>query len=199
MKYTKYHVQKGRLVKVPNDNKFGRGDTYIIDAGYAIYIWVGEKATTDEKVLAAFGSVLKDLHRMGEAKIIHVEQGREPKEFLELFCNKIEVTDQDTESILKKVQLEKHEYKLFHIRADDGQIYFTEVEKSKDSLNSDDVFLLDTFDKIYIWRGKNASGMEKFQGTFFAKRYDEERVGVQDIILIDEGNEPEEFIEALEK
>ncbi len=198
MHHVTYHVQKGKLVKVPNDGKFGRGDCYLIDAGLKIYLWIGENSTVDEKFLVAASSVFKDTRRKGEAIIERIEQGKEPKEFLDLFGGKIEVTDQDTEGILRKVHLEKREYKLFHIKEVNDEIFFTEVEKSKDSLNSDDVFLLDTFDKIYVWRGKNSTGMEKFQGTFFARRYDEERAGVQELILIEEGEEPEEFLKALE-
>ncbi len=198
MKVITYHIQKGKLVKVPNKGKFGRGDCYLIDAGDKIYMWIGENSTVDEKFLAAAGSVLKDTLRKGHADIERIEQGKEPKEFLDIFSGNIEITDEDTEGILRKVHLEKKEYKLFHIKEVNDEIFFTEVEKSKDSLNSDDVFLLDTFDKIYVWRGKNSTGMEKFQGTFFARRYDEERAGVQELILVEEGNEPEDFLKALE-
>ena len=64
---------------------------------------------------------------------------------------------------------------------------------SRGSLRSDDVYLLDTWDDIFVWRGRDASAREKFDGTMLARRYDAERVGVQDIELIEDGSEPEEF------
>ena len=67
---------------------------------------------------------------------------------------------------------------------------------NKDSLKTDDVFILDTWDDIFVWRGKGASSREKFDGTKLARRYDAERAGVQEIELIEEGEEPEEFLKA---
>ena len=64
---------------------------------------------------------------------------------------------------------------------------------SRGSLRSDDVYLLDTWDDIFVWRGRDASAREKFDGTMLARRYDAERVGVQEIELIEDGSEPEEF------
>jgi len=52
---------------------------------------------------------------------------------------------------------------------------------------------VDTWDDIFVWRGKDASAREKFDGTMLARRYDAERVGVQEIELIEDGSEPEEF------
>ena len=66
----------------------------------------------------------------------------------------------------------------------------------KDELKTDDVFILDTWDDIFVWRGKNATAREKFDGTILARQYDAERVGVQEIELIEEGDEPEEFLKA---
>ena len=57
---------------------------------------------------------------------------------------------------------------------------------------------IDTWDDIYIWRGKEASAREKFDGNILARRYDAERAGVQDIELIEEGDEPDEFMKAFE-
>ena len=66
----------------------------------------------------------------------------------------------------------------------------------KDELKTDDVFILDTWDDIFVWRGKGATAREKFDGTILARRYDAERVGVQEIEIIEEGNEPDEFLKA---
>jgi hypothetical protein len=192
---TVYHIQKGKLVIVPNPGDFGRGDCYLIDAGPKIYLWIGRNSTVDEKFLTAASAVMKDTARKGFADIDRIEGGNEPEPFKALF-DAFKLTDEDTEGILKRVELEKKEYKLWRVHHEGDETFFAEVPFSKSSLNSDDVFILDTWEDIFVWRGKEASAREKFDGTMLARRYDAERVGVQDIELIEEGEEPEDFLKA---
>ena len=106
-----FHVQKGRLVRMSDPGAFGRGDCYLVDAGPKIYLWIGPNSTVDEKFLTAASAVFKDTERKGHADIDRVEGGNEPEEFKALFDD-FQLTDEDTEGILRKVQLEKREYKL---------------------------------------------------------------------------------------
>ena len=192
---TVYHVQKGRLVRMPDPGAFGRGDCYLVDAGPKIYLWIGPNSTADEKFLTAASAVMRDTAREGKADIDRIEGGNEPEEFKALFDD-FRLTDEDTEGLLKKVHLETHEYKLWRVHREGDETFFAEVPVSKDSLKTDDVFILDTWDDIFVWRGKGASSREKFDGTILARRYDAERAGVQYIALIEEGDEPEEFLKA---
>lgn len=192
---TVYHVQKGRLVKMPDPGAFGRGDCYLVDAGLKIYLWIGPKSSVDEKFLTAAAAVMRDTDREGKADIDRIEGGNEPGDFKALFDD-FRLTDEDTEGILKKVHLETHEYKLWRVHREGDETFFAEVSVNKGSLKTDDVFILDTWDDIFVWRGKGASAREKFDGNILARRYDAERVGVQDIEIIEEGDEPEEFLKA---
>ena len=92
--------------------------------------------------------------------------------------------------------MKTHEHKLWRVHREGDETFFAEVKLSKDSLKSDDVFLLDAWDDLWVWRGKDATSHEKFDGTILARRYDAERVGVQEIELIEEGQEPEEFFKS---
>ena len=192
---TVFHVQKGRLVKMKDPGKFGRGDCYLVDAGMKIYLWIGPNSSVDEKFLTAASAVMKDTSLEGKGDIDRIAGGDEPGEFKALFDD-FELTDEDTEGILKKVQMETHEHKLWRVHREGDDTFFAEVNLSKDSLKSDDVFLLDAWDDIFVWRGKSASAREKFDGTMLARRYDTERVGVQEVELIEEGQEPEEFFKS---
>lgn len=200
MKLEKYHIQRGHVLKVPEDmmNDFGDGDCYLVDTGSIIYLWCGSKATVDERFIGAVTSVWRDQARKGAARLVTIEAGKEPHEFRELFGGNMHITDMDTEGILKKVILEKHEYKLFRMNIIGGVHLFVEVPRTRESLKTEDVFILDTFDKIYIWRGDASTGREKFHAMLIARRYDYERAGAQDIILIDEGSETKGFLQALE-
>jgi hypothetical protein len=180
---------------MPDPGAFGRGDCYLVDAGPKIYLWIGPKSSVDEKFLTAAAAVMSDADREGKADIDRIEGGAEPADFKALFDD-FHLTDEDTEGILKKVHLETHEYKLWRVHREGDETFFAEVPVDKDSLKTDDVFLLDTWDDIFVWRGKAASAREKFDGTVLARRYDAERVGVQDIEIIEEGEEPEEFLKA---
>ncbi|MFW9918927.1 MAG: hypothetical protein ACFFED_04960 [Candidatus Thorarchaeota archaeon] len=187
-----YHIQKGNLVKMKDPGAFGRGDCYLVDAGVKIYIWIGPNSSVDEKFLAAAEAVFKDTARKGHADIDHIDGGQEPEAFKALFDD-FRLTDEDTEGILKKVHLETHEFKLWRVHHEGDETFFAEVPLERSSLKSDDVFVLDTWEDIFVWRGKGASAREKFDGTMIARRYDAERVGVQEIELIEEGQEPDEF------
>ncbi|TFG28033.1 hypothetical protein EU528_11815 [Candidatus Thorarchaeota archaeon] len=190
-----YHIQKGRLVRMPDPGAFGRGDCYLVDAGMKIYLWIGPKSSVDEKFLTAAAAVMSDADREGKGDIDRIEGGNEPDDFKALFDD-FRLTDEDTEGILKKVHLESHEYKLWRVHREGDETFFAEVVLDKASLKTDDVFVLDTWDNIFVWRGKGATAREKFDGTIIARRYDAERVGVQEIELIEEGEEPEEFLKA---
>ena len=194
---TTYHIQKGRLVKMHDPGSFGRGDCYLVEAGEKLYLWIGPNSSVDEKFLTAASAVMKDTARKGHADIDRIEGGNEPDSFKALFDD-YRLTDEDTEGILKKVALETHEFKLWRVHREGDETFFAEVPLKRDSLRTDDVFILDTWEDIYIWRGKEASAREKFDGNILARRYDAERVGVQDIELIEEGEEPDEFMKAFE-
>jgi hypothetical protein len=190
-----YHIQKGRLVRMSDPGAFGRGDCYLVDAGMKIYLWIGPNSSVDEKFLTAAAAVMSDADREGKGDIDRIEGGNEPDDFKALFDD-FRLTDEDTEGILKKVHLETHEYKLWRVHREGDETFFAEVPMNKASLKTDDVFILDTWDDIFVWRGKGATAREKFDGTVLARRYDAERVGVQDIEIIEEGEEPEEFLKA---
>ena len=97
------------------------------------------------------------------------------------------------------MHLETHEYKLWRIHHEEDETFFAEVPLSRESLRSDDCYILDAWEDFYVWRGKDSSAREKFDATMIARRYDAERVGTQEMELIEEGDEPPEFLIALKK
>jgi gelsolin len=200
-KFIKYHVQKDQLVRVPQDylNEFGTGDVYLVDTGPIIYSWIGKKSTPDERFIGAITSVWKDQDRKGAAKLVTVNEGEEPTAFLDLFKGKITITEQDTEGILKRVALKQREFKLFRVHIEEDLQLYYEVDRIKASLATDDVFLLDTYNKIYIWRGRESTAFERWEAMRIAEGYDGQRAGHQEVIIVEEGEEPKEFFKLLGK
>ncbi len=198
-----YIVKEGGYehVEQPVFSVFSTGDTYIVDADDRIWIWLGEKTTTDEKFAGAFVSDLLDKERRGAPDVETVEQGKEPTEFRKA-VGSTRIVDADlAKSILKKVEKETHPTVMYRVSSEEydtlEDIQFIQVPLSKKSLDSEDVFLIDTHDKVYIWQGKNCSVREKVVGGRLARKFDVERVGAQEEIFVEEGNEPDELKELL--
>jgi hypothetical protein len=63
------------------------GDAFILDTGFAIFIWIGQGASQSEKV-SAFPyaqKYLKDYKRPPVLPITRYAEGKEARSFLELF------------------------------------------------------------------------------------------------------------------
>lgn len=176
---------------------FSTGDTYVVDAGDRIWIWLGEKTTVDEKFAGAFISNLIDKQRKGKPRVETVHQGGESLEFRKT-VGPMRIVDQDlAKSILKKTEKKTHPVVMYRISGEEfktlDDIQFVQVPLSKASLDSEDVFLIDTYDTIYIWQGKKSSVREKVVGGRIARKFDAERVGVQKEVFVEEGQEPDKL------
>ena len=79
--------------------------------------------------------------------------------------------------------------KMMKLSDEGGKLEMTEVPYGKDQLKSDDTFLIDRGDNIYVWVGKGASNDEKRFGFIFAKKYQdvEKRTKNLPIITLEEG------------
>lgn len=112
-----YIVREGGYehVEQPDFSVFSTGDTYIVDAGDRIWIWLGVKTTVDEKFAGAFVGDLLDKERRGAPDVETVEQGNEPIEFRKAVGG-MRIVDADlAKSILKKVEKETHPVVLYRI------------------------------------------------------------------------------------
>jgi gelsolin len=80
--------------------------------------------------------------------------------------------------------------KMFKLSDADGKLTMSEVTFGKDSLDSNDTFLIDNGKMIYIWCGKKASKQEKRMGIPYAQKYKEiskDKLN-SPIVLINEGS-----------
>ena len=70
---------------------------------------------------------------------------------------------------------------------------------SAEYLNSGDVFVLDDNVKIWQWNGKKCNRMEKGKALDFTTRMRDERMNrvKADVIILQEGSEPDEFWQLL--
>ena len=191
----------GDLTGVP---ELKDGDVYVFDEGNTLWIWLGKDCSVDEKGVAAWVvNKIDTQERGGEPEVYTINQGEEPEEFK----HEITVIDDDTPGFLKAAELDMVEYKLFRVytkqETDQVDETFTEeVKLEKDSLKSDDVFVLDMNENIYVWIGKDANREEKFSGQKLAQSIDQTRNYIPLTYTIYEGdNDKSEksFYELLEK
>ncbi len=197
-----YMIEKGELKKI-DQAIFTSGDSYLVDAGDKIWTWIGKTSSVDEKFTAAHLATVLDVSRRGTPKISTADEGSEPKE-LKILLGGLKIVDKDlAESLLKKVEKETWPPALFRVSSEEfetiNDIVYKQVPCKKESLDSEDVFVLDdrTNDKTYIWIGKDASVKEKVVARQIAMKFEADRAGAQDEIFIDEGEEPEDFLKLL--
>lgn len=185
---------------------FFGGDSYVLKytyekenrLHYIIYYWQGLNSTQDEKASAAIWTIKVDDEVGGKAVQVRVVQGREPEHFLKIFKGKMIVFMGGHASGFKNI----HDHdtydvdgtRMFHIKgtcADD--VRAEQVPEVAASLNSDDVFVLETPSATYLWFGKGASDEEKEMGRNVINAVAPGRDPVQ----VNEEEEPEEFWAAI--
>ncbi len=192
--------EKPELVSHPI---FSTGDVYIVDNTETIWLWIGEKCSVDEKAVAAAEARRIDEERGGSAKIITVDQNYETPEFMTLL-NGLKIVHKNlAKTMLRDVSTghyaghEEHINTLYRISSEefDGvdSMKFTQVEWHKESLDSEDAFVADLGDYIWIWQGSTCNIKEKVKARSFATQFDADRAGVQQVKVFEEG-EDEEFL-----
>lgn len=146
------------------------GDVFIMDLGLTIYQFNGRNSSKDERYMA--GAYCQTLEgERGGAMTQVLEEDTTPKthEFFEKL--QIEEGDFDEDEIDGTGEGKKA---LYRISDATGRMNFElvkEGEVSKDMLDSNDAFLLDTGSDVIVWIGKNASKAEKKGGLMYAHTF----------------------------
>ena len=189
-----YHIQKGELVAI-KEPKFNTGDSYVIDLGKTIWIWIGKGSQVDEKFIAAKTAQDLDIERRGRPRVDSYFQGEEDKELLDALGPKFKVVEGDTPSMLVHVDTSfKPQYRMVKVQQIGDEVNYEDVEFSRDSLDTNDVFIVaglmgEEAMMIYTWIGKKARPKEKFFGALKADLIDKEFREAPQTITINEGEE----------
>ena len=195
-------------VKAWPESKYGQfhtGDSYIIlhtykqsedteKLLYDIFFWIGAETSQDEYGTAAYKTVELDA-KFNDAAVQHREvQNHESEPFKRLFEGKIEYLEGGVESGFNHVgEPENPAPELFRVKGTAGNIEFKQVKLRKDSLNSDDVFILDTWTVLYQWNGKGSNPAEKLKAGQYLDSVVSARGKDTKKVVLEEGNEGEEF------
>ncbi|MBN1330791.1 MAG: hypothetical protein JXA54_15065 [Candidatus Heimdallarchaeota archaeon] len=189
-----YHIRKGEFIPISKP-VFKTGDAYVIDMGNKIWIWLGKGAQVDEKFIAALTAQQLDADKRGRPLVDSCNEGEEEKDLLDALGPEFEVVKGDTPSILIKVDTSfKPYYRIIRVRQDGDEINYIDEKFTKESLDSNDVFVVaglmgEEAMMIYTWIGKNARPKEKFYGAIKSDLIDKEFREAPQTITINEGDE----------
>lgn len=177
---------------------FFAGDSYILLHTYKrpgkvmllhdIFFWLGKNTSQDEAGTAAYKTVELD-ERLGSRAVQHREiQDYESPSFKSLFKDgSLQVFEGGVASGFNHVGPVSYETRLLQCKGV-SPVLCRQVELKRSSLNSGDVFILDTGLKIYQMNGKDSRPAERAEAAKIARAYDDERGGEVEILVAEEGD-----------
>jgi len=172
------------------------GDVFVLDLGLEIFTWNGSKGGIFEKRKAQEVAEQLREKRQGKPKLTILDGLEANDTFWKTLGGKPtkEQLPKETPDD-KKVVLTKALHQLSDAT---GQLKLTEVATGsfkKTHLKSDDVFIVDLGNELFVWVGKGASKKEKALAIQYATLY-LKHVGRQHgtpVVRIAEGSEPKDF------
>ncbi|KNA10108.1 hypothetical protein SOVF_147420 [Spinacia oleracea] len=162
----------------------GRGGAYLYD----IHFWLGKDTSQDEAGTAAIKTVELDAALGGKAVQHRELQGFESDKFLSYFKPCILPLEGGVASGFKTLVEEEFETRLYVCHGKRA-IKMKQVPFARSSLNHDDVFILDTKDKIYQFNGANSNIQERAKALEVVQYLkDQYHGGMCDVAIVDDGN-----------
>ncbi|KAK9538992.1 hypothetical protein VZT92_004128 [Zoarces viviparus] len=179
------HATRAVEVEVSASN-LNTNDVFVLKSPSALYVWKGVGAS-DEEMAAA-----KHVEGFLGGSPKHVSEGSEPGDFWAALGGKKDY--QTSKSLQNMVNAPR----LFGCSNKTGRLSVEEVpgDFNQSDLAIDDVMLLDTWDQIFLWVGKEANTEEKTGAPKIAKDYvDSDPSGRRGlpITTIKQGAEPPTF------
>jgi len=173
-----------RVLEVPlNISSINGGDVFVLDAGKEIFLWNGGKASAFEKTKAlAFVQTLEN-ERGTHVTIHRYEQGDSAQgTFFQALGGQANATIPNESSGANLTHVAHGESvhknvpkRLFSLSDAGGSLKLTQIAEGaavKHSLlKSDDAFILDAGDHIWVWIGKGASVKERRYALGYAHQY----------------------------
>uniref|UniRef100_A0A3Q4BNU7 Gelsolin-like domain-containing protein n=1 Tax=Mola mola TaxID=94237 RepID=A0A3Q4BNU7_MOLML len=187
-----FHIRQStnkatRAVEVePITSSLNTNDVFVLKSPQSQWLWKGKGKTPEEMAAAKYVATL-----LG-GPITEVEETKEPDNFWAALGGKGEY--QTSQTLQKTIKPPR----LFACSNKTGKLIAEEVpgEFSQMDLATDDMMIMDTWDQIFIWVGKDANETERTGSYKIAEDYLESdpsgRKGIA-INTIQQGEEPPSF------
>ncbi|KAM7017204.1 villin-1 isoform 1-T1 [Passerculus sandwichensis] len=164
-------------------------DVFVLKTPSCCYLWYGKGCSGDEREMA---KTVADIISKMEKPV--VAEGQEPPEFWLALGGKSQYASN------KRLQEENPSVppRLFECSNKTGTFLATEIiDFTQDDLEESDVYLLDTWDQVFLWIGKDANESEKEAAAVMAQEYLRSHPSGRDldtpIIVVKQGYEPPTF------
>jgi len=177
-------------------SSLNKGDVFILDLGLKVIQFVGPRAGVAEKNKGTQLARALDDERGSKVKIevISLEDKDDAaNEFWAFLGGKADIADNAGDD----ANVSKITKKMFRVHEEGGKVSFTEVPFAKASLKSDDAFVVDVINQIFVWCGQTCTTNEKKSGFLHAQNYlnqQNDRPKALPIVKVMEGGENEEFL-----
>ncbi|XP_007957751.1 villin-1 [Orycteropus afer afer] len=170
-------------------NSLNSNDVFILKTPSCCYLWYGKGCSGDEREMA---KMVADIISRTEKQV--VVEGQEPANFWMALGGKAPYANS------KRLQEETMTItpRLFECSNQTGRFLATEIpDFNQDDLEEEDVFLLDVWDQVFFWIGKNAREDEKKAAAVTVQEYLKTHPSGRDpntpIIVVKQGHEPPTF------
>ncbi|KAL4720982.1 hypothetical protein ACJJTC_017466, partial [Scirpophaga incertulas] len=159
----------------------------------------GAHADADDKAAAKELVTEMEKELEGDVAVVKVPQGRECKHFLAIFKGALAVIfgskDNEYQADNSRHSYEDDNIRLFKVEGTELGVDMRAVQLKEEAalLEDDAVFVLETKETIYVWNGKDSDSAEQEAALAFVEKVVKEK----SIESVNQGEEPEEFWEAL--
>ena len=168
-----------RVFSVPvSASSLNDGDCFVLDLGLQLYCWFGSQANMFEKAKAGeIAQAIKQNDRKMKAKLDFVQDATPENQaaFWEALGGQpASIAPAQPDEPPAGTEDERMQYKLWHVSDDSGQMVTAEVTErplTRAHLNDSDSYILELYDTVYIWQGKDSSAKEKYAGMKIAKDF----------------------------
>ncbi|XP_054827114.1 villin-1 isoform X1 [Eublepharis macularius] len=173
----------------PRATSLNSNDVFILKSQTCCYLWYGKGCSGDEREMAKSVSDL-----LSKTEKVVIAEGQEPAEFWLALGGKTQYANN------KRLQEETLSVtpRLFQCSNKTGTFLATEISNfTQDDLEDDDVFLLDVWDQVFFWIGKEANETEKEAAAVTVQEYLRSHPSSRDldtpIVVVKQGCEPPTF------
>ncbi|CAH2083726.1 unnamed protein product [Euphydryas editha] len=165
-----------------------------------VYLWIGKDADDSTKMAGVelISKIEEELE--GNVTMVKIPQGKEIRHFLSIFKGNLMILCGSKDNEYKpenfKKTYDEDGVRLFKVEGTKlgEDMRAIQVEESSSSLENDDVFILETAGKVYLWNGKEALKQENEAAKNFVSLLIGDEKELEEV---QQGEEPEEFWEVL--
>ncbi|XP_044526108.1 villin-like protein isoform X2 [Gracilinanus agilis] len=173
----------------PRASSLNSNDVFLLATREICYLWCGKGCSGDEREMARMAAEI--ISAQDKQTVL---EGQEPLGFWEALGGKAPYASE------KRSQQKSSHYqpRLFECSSQTGRFIMTEIMFfSQDDLDEDDIMLLDTWEEVFLWIGKDCSPYEKKESVTMAREYLKSHPAGRDpatpIIVVKQGHEPFTF------